>query len=126
MKRFALSFVLLLLCFAVALFGYFKLKNGCSRLTDILEEAGTSIRQSDTKTAKSQLSEADELWQKEKKSFGVFLDHEELQNLETAIPSLNNLLASGNTEAAFEKIQECIAVLNNISSEQKICLENIL
>ena len=126
MKRFALSFVLLLLCFAVALFGCFKLKNGCSRLTGILEKAGTSIRQSDTKAAMAQLSEADELWKKEKKSFEVFLDHEKLQNLETAIPSLKSLLAFGNTEAAFEKFRECIAVLNNISSEQKICVENIL
>ena len=74
----------------------------------------------------AQLSEADELWKKEKKSFEVFLDHEKLQNLETAIPSLKSLLAFGNTEAAFEKIRECIAVLNNISSEQKICVENIL
>ena len=126
MKRFALSSVLLLLCFAVALFGCFKLKNGCSRLTDTLEKAGASIVQSDLQAAENQLSKADELWKTEKKSFAVFLDHEKLQILETAIPSLKSLLVSGNTETAFEKTQECIAVLSNISSEQKICVENIL
>lgn len=126
MKRFALSAVLLLLCFTVALTGYFKLKNGCEKLTEVLENGAASIERSDLEGARLRLFEADELWKKEKKSFGIFLDHGELQSLEAAIPALKELLDSGNTQAAFEKAQECIAVLNNISDEQKICIENIL
>ncbi len=126
MKRLVLSAALLLLCFAVAVVGYFKIENGCVSMIILLENAGTSIKANDIEKAKEDLDEVGTLWERDRKSFGIYLDHKELESLEYSFPTLINLLAAGNAETAFEEIQKCISVLKNISEEQKICADNIL
>lgn len=126
MKRLALCSALLLVCFAVAVYGYFSLKSGCEELIAVLESAAVSIREKKTEEAGEKLEEADRLWKEKQLFFNVFLDHESLENLDSSLPALKKLLDSGNPDQAFEGIQKCIAALHNIVDEQKICVQNIL
>ena len=126
MKRLALCAALLLVCFAVAVYGYFSLKNGCEELIAVLESAAVSIREKKNKEAGEKLAKADRLWKEKQRSFNVFLDHDSLENLDSSLPALKKLLDSGNPDPAFEEIQKCIAALQNIVDEQKICVQNIL
>ena len=77
------------------------------------------------KKAEDELKEIEKL-QKENLSFNVFLDHTTLDALDSSLPSILEILSSGDSEKAFEEIQKSIAVLNDIIEEQKISIGNVL
>ena len=125
MKRFLFALLLLFFCFATAFFGFCRLEKSSLELIQKLSAAAELIKSGNISKAGDELKKVEKL-QKENLSFSVFLDHTTLDALDSSLPSILEILSSGDSEKAFEEIQKSIAVLNDIIEEQKISIGNVL
>lgn len=126
MKRFLLSALLLAFCFGTAFYGYGKLENSSKKLIVELEFAAELLNKNDTDGALEKLESLEKIWDNERLSFNIFLDHTTLDTLDSSLPAISKILSSGDKPQAFEEIQKNIAVLNDIVEEQRISIGNIL
>lgn len=65
-------------------------------------------------------------WKKKYKILSYYLEHDELEKVETDIVNIKSFVEVEDYDMTIEEIDSCIYVLNHIENKEKLSLSNIL
>ena len=124
--RFLISIGLLLtIIFTGAILGNMYIMNTMNDFIDSMEDLRDLINNNKWEQAEIHLKNLDKNWSQTQDYILIFVDHAELQNLETALASLSIQIEHRKNIETLTEINIAIRVLENIKDQEEFALKNI-
>ena len=73
----------------------------------------------------NKINSISEEWDQYEKILSLYIEHEELEKIDTSIVLIKSYIEVDNYEDAVPEAEECIFVLNHIRQKQKISIANL-
>ena len=89
---------------------------------NVIEE---NISKSDWTSAEKNLKAIEEEWGKMEKAWTVFLDHEEIDNIDTSLVRISKYIETKNTSMAMSEIAVLRQFVKHIPENESLSLKNI-
>lgn len=80
----------------------------------------------DNPDIKEQIKNTNDEWNKYKKNLSLYIEHDELEKVDTSIVLLDSFINVEDYEEAIPEIKECMYILDHIREKQKINISNLL
>ena len=64
-------------------------------------------------------------WNKYEKILSLYIEHEELEKIDTSIVLIKSYISVDNYEDAIPEAKECVFILNHIRRKQKVSIANL-
>ena len=75
--------------------------------------------------AKKYIDDISKEWEKYEKNLSLYVEHEELEKIDTSIVIIKSYINANNYEDTLAKAEECIFVLNHIRKKQQMSIANL-
>lgn len=79
----------------------------------------------DENTIKEKMADINRKWKNKNEKLSFYIEHDELEKVETELYSLNANIDTQNYEQAIEKIEKCKFILRHIKNKEELSLKNI-
>ncbi|MGI5920531.1 MAG: DUF4363 family protein [Syntrophomonadaceae bacterium] len=100
-----------------------KATNGLVKQIDIVI---TEIRSGDKQAAITANKQLEDKWKKEAKWWPIFLDHQEIDNIEFCMARTKEYVKNGNNPLSLGQLSELRLMIEHIPEKEAVTLENIL
>ena len=100
-------------------------KNTVNYLTGELENLGKSLSAKDDNKAYEKISEIDNKWKKAHDKLAYYIEHDELEKVETNFTACKSLAKNGEYEQAISELEKTVYVLDHITDKYSFNLVNI-
>ena len=100
----------------------YETSNGLMELRKLLEENKEKI---ETEELKGNIEEINNKWQKRHDKLAYFIEHDELEKVETNITSLKSFIQTDEYSEAISELDKCDFILKHIEEKYKFNLQNI-
>lgn len=100
-------------------------KNATVEIDGILSEIKLDIENSDNEKAKEQLKELEEKWKDKHDILAYYIEHDELEKVDTAIVRVINYVENNDIPSAIAELETGKFVLKHIEEKYKFNLQNI-
>ncbi|MEN6326582.1 MAG: DUF4363 family protein [Syntrophomonas sp.] len=95
-------------------------------LTRQIDRVGILVKESHWEAAVEQTEVLDKVWQQEAKWWPIFLEHQEMDNIEFSLAKFKEYVASKNNSLARGQLSEMKLMIEHIPRKEEINLKNIL
>lgn len=75
---------------------------------------------------KEQIKITNDEWEKYRKNLSLYIEHDELEKVETSMVLLDTFIDIEDYEEAIPEIKECMFILEHIKRKEKISISNLL
>ena len=96
-----------------------------TNLNDQLKELEEKIQTSENDIIVSQMNELKSNWNERYKNLSFFIEHDELEKVETKLTAINGYIEADNLEEVRSNIQEAEFILKHIEKKYAVIIENI-
>ena len=96
-----------------------------TNLNDQLKELEEKIQTSESDIIVSQMNELKNNWDERYKNLSFFIEHDELEKVETKLTAINGYIEADNLEEVRSNIQEAEFILKHIEKKYAVIIENI-
>ncbi len=96
-----------------------------TNLNDQLKELEEKIQTSENDIIVSQMNELKNNWDERYKNLSFFIEHDELEKVETKLTAINGYIEADNLEEVRSNIQEAEFILKHIEKKYAVIIENI-
>lgn len=79
----------------------------------------------DENTIKNIMADINKKWRNKNEKLSFYIEHDELEKVETELYALNANVDTKDYEQAIEKIEKCKFILKHIENKEKLSLKNI-
>ncbi len=100
-------------------------KNTVNYLTGELENLGKNLSAKDDNKAYEKISEIDNKWKKAHDKLAYYIEHDELEKVETNFTACKSLAKNGEYEQAISELEKTVYVLDHITDKYSFNLVNI-
>ena len=100
-------------------------KNTVNYLTGELENLGKNLSAKDDNKAYEKISEIDNKWKKAHDKLAYYIEHDELEKVETNFTACKSLAKNGDYEQAISELEKTVYVLDHITDKYSFNLVNI-
>ena len=94
-------------------------------IKDKLQELSIILQEKNYENAGNKINDIENDWQKIKNKFACFIEHTELNKIETSFTLCKSLVKSQEYSLAISKLDETIFVLEHMTERYSLSLENI-
>lgn len=100
-------------------------KNTVNYLTGELEKLGKNLSAKDDNKTYEKISEIDNKWKKAHDKLAYYIEHDELEKVETNFTACKSLAKNGEYEQAISELEKTVYVLDHITDKYSFNLVNI-
>ena len=125
MKRIIIAIIVIVLALAISFAGYFLVDKSCKKLENHLSKLCTVAQNDDKKKAVEMAKDTEKMWEEVHDTIESFIRHEETDNLEELIKSLNVYAQQGNMDRLEQQAELAIDELSHLIRNEKPLLSNI-
>lgn len=100
-------------------------KNTVNYLTGELENLGQCLSNKDDNKVYEKISEIDNKWKKAHDKLAYYIEHDELEKVETNFTACKSLAKNGEYEQAISELEKTVYVLDHITDKYSFNLVNI-
>lgn len=100
-------------------------KNTVNYLTGELENLGKNLSAKDDNKTYEKISEIDNKWKKAHDKLAYYIEHDELEKVETNFTACKSLAKNGEYEQAISELEKTVYVLDHITDKYSFNLVNI-
>ena len=102
-------------------------KNSVKDMSASLNEIRYELEKNekDENKIKEILNDINQKWRNKNEKLSFYIEHDELEKVETELYSLNANIDAKDCEQAIEKIEKCKFILKHIENKEKLSLKNI-
>lgn len=115
-----------LLLVGIALGSNKFINNSSQHLMNHLDAVQASIVSENWDNAQKELSLTSTAWQQAKPWWTVLIDHHEIDNIDLSISRLEQYVAAKSTALSLGELAALLLLVEHISTQQMLTLENIL
>lgn len=126
MKHLLLSALVFVLCLAVGLFSLFYVRACGAQTNALLRRSVRLAEQTDYTGAADALRQAKAVWEGHEPVLGIFLHHEEVDDVIALFAQLEQFIRMEDTDDYLAACQELIARLEHVRSMELPTPENVL
>lgn len=123
MKRLIIAGVLLILVVATYLTSLFYITNSCEKAKSMVEQTTKVYTQK--KTAENEAKSLEDYWNKREPLLSVFVNHDRIDDIETAISLMNVYSKIPNNELFFECADNVNVLIHQILEDTKFTMHSI-
>jgi hypothetical protein len=120
-----LAVVLALIIGMIAWFNH-SLMLTASNLSQQIDMVNSEIRQKNWQAAVQQCEQLEQDWEKKTKWWPIFLDHQEIDNIEFSMARVKEYVATQDKALSLGQLSELKLVIEHIPEKEAINLENIM
>lgn len=117
--------VILALIIGMAIWFNHSLQTSSDDLTRQIELVSATIRQQKWETAAQHSAKLEKLWEQEAKWWPVFLDHQEMDNIEFSLARVKEYVVNQDDALSLGQLSELKLMIEHIPRKEAVCLENI-
>lgn len=103
-----------------------ELQDSTRDLTQQIDRVGFLVKENHWEAAEEQTEVLDKVWQREAKWWPIFLEHQEMDNIEFSMAKFKEYVASKNSSLARGQLSELKLMIEHIPRKEEINLKNIL
>lgn len=102
-------------------------KNSTFELENIFNEFKLELEKDDSNDEEinSKMKFIKEKWQDKYEKLAFYIEHDELEKVETEIYGINANIDTGNYDEAIEKVEKCKFILKHIGNKESLSFKNI-
>lgn len=123
MKRLIIAGVLLILVVATYVTSLFYITNSCDKAKSMVEQSTKAYSQN--KTAENEAKSLEDYWNKREPLLSVFVNHDRIDDIETAISLMNVYAKIPNNELFFEYADNVKILIHQIIEDTKFTMHSI-
>lgn len=94
-------------------------------LTNELEQLEQNLKNGEKEEAEKKTEEINENWEKMHNKLAYYIEHDELEKVETYFTTFQSFTRTGNYDLAISELEKTIFVLDHITDKYSFNLENI-
>lgn len=94
-------------------------------LTNELEQLEQNLKNGEKEEAEKKTEEINENWEKMHNKLAYYIEHDELEKVETYFTTCQSFTRTGNYDLAISELEKTIFVLDHITDKYSFNLENI-
>ena len=102
-----------------------SLQESSSNLSSQIDRVSLEIRQEDWEAAVTQSQKLEQVWAQTAKWWPVFLDHQEMDNIEFALARVKEYVKGQDEALSLGQLSELKLMIEHIPQKEKVNLENI-
>mgnify|MGYP000872857845 FL=1 len=102
-----------------------SLQTSSDDLTGQIKLLSSTIRQQDWETAVKHSEKLEKLWEQKAKWWPVFLDHQEMDNIEFSLARVKEYVTSQDDALSLGQLSELKLMIEHIPRKEAVNLENI-
>ena len=102
-----------------------SLQTSSDDLTRQIQLVSSTIRQQDWETAVKHSEKLEKLWEQRAKWWPVFLDHQEMDNIEFSLARVKEYVTSKDDALSLGQLSELKLMIEHIPRKEAVNLENI-
>ncbi|MBP8818915.1 MAG: DUF4363 family protein [Syntrophomonadaceae bacterium] len=102
-----------------------SLQTSSDDLTRQIQLVSSTIRQQDWETAVKHSEKLEKLWEQKAKWWPVFLDHQEMDNIEFSLARVKEYVTSQDDALSLGQLSELKLMIEHIPRKEAVNLENI-
>jgi hypothetical protein len=102
-----------------------SLQTSSDDLTGQIQLLSSTIRQQDWETAVEHSENLEKLWEQKAKWWPVFLDHQEMDNIEFSLARVKEYVTSQDDALSLGQLSELKLMIEHIPRKEAVNLENI-
>jgi len=102
-----------------------SLQTSSDDLTRQIQLVSSTIRQQDWETAVKHSEKLEKLWKQKAKWWPVFLDHQEMDNIEFSLARVKEYVTSEDDALSLGQLSELKLMIEHIPRKEAVNLENI-
>lgn len=103
-----------------------ELQDSTRDLSRQIDRVAVLVKGNHWEAAKDQTEVLDKVWQREAKWWPIFLEHQEMDNIEFSLAKFKEYVASKNNSLARGQLSEMKLMIEHIPRKEEINLKNIL
>ena len=100
-------------------------KTSMTYIISELQELKEDIKQKDTEKTKKKMEEIKEKWHEKFKVLAIFIEHNELEKVETDLSALEGFIEVEDYETGISELNKSIFVLEHIADKYDFSLVNV-
>lgn len=123
MKRLILAGFILVIVVAIYLFSLFYITSSCNKASLLLENSTKAYKTNHT--ASNETQKLQNYWDKREKTLSIFVNHDQIDEIEKAISLLNIYSQDRNNILFFEYSDNVKILLHQILEDTKLTMHSI-
>lgn len=100
-------------------------KTSTIEITECLSELKKEIEDKSLENAKEKLGELDKKWDEKHDKLAYYIEHDELEKVETNLTGLRSFIESKEYSDALAELDKTVFVLRHIEDKNKFNLQNV-
>ena len=126
-KEIWISIVIVIIVSACDIVSNNYTKNSVKDMSASLNEIRYELEKNekDENIIKDIMADVNEKWRNKNEKLSFYIEHDELEKVETELYALNANVDTKDYEQAIEKIEKCKFILKHIENKEKLSLKNI-
>lgn len=104
----------------------YSLQASTDELTQNIDQISKSMENQDWDQARKQTVELEIVWEEKARWWPIFLDHQEMDNIEFSLAKVKKYVSSRNNALAQGQLAELRLMIRHIPSKEAVNIENIL
>ena len=124
-KEMIISVILVILIFIGDFITQKYTKDTVSSLIDEFGKLKQSLINASKEDSEIEVNEIEQKWDKAHDKLAYYIEHDELERVETNLTSCKSLAETGNYDIAISELEKTVFVLNHITDKYAFNLENI-
>lgn len=100
-------------------------KTSTIEITECLSELKKEIEDKSLENAKEKLGELDKKWDEKHDKLAYYIEHDELEKVETNLTSLRSFIEANENSEAVSELDKSVFVLKHIEDKYAFNLQNI-
>lgn len=124
-KETIISITIIIVIFSLDIFTQGYTKKSTADMTNKMTNLKEKILKEDFDDLKDSIDEIDEVWGKEHDKLAYYIEHDELEKVDTAIVTMKGFLETKDYSSAIAELEEGKFVLEHIKDKNSFNLQNI-
>jgi hypothetical protein len=103
-----------------------ELQMSTNELIQQIDQVGTQINENNWPEAMEQTNKLEQVWEEKAKWWPIFLEHQEMDNIEFAMAKFKEYVANKNTSLSMGQLSEIRLMIEHIPEKEEVNIKNIL
>lgn len=125
LKEAVICIGIIIIIFTLDVFTQKYTEKSVETMTKLLSNLKTEISKQDIETAKNKIQEIDDNWHNMHDKLAYYIEHDELEKVDSAIIQMNSYVESKDFSSAMAQLEEGKFVLEHIQEKTAFNLKNI-
>ena len=125
LKEAVICIIIVVAIFSLDIFTQGYTKKTTQEITEILIGVKEELLKEDKTQIENKIKELDEGWYEKRDKLAYYIEHDELEKVDTAIVAMKSYVETEDYSSAIEEIEEGKFILEHIQKKNAFNLENI-